>query len=175
MNWDAVGSLAEVLGAVGVIASLLYLSQQIRQNTQATRQAMSHSIAGAVRDWNRPMLEDPELAHAFQVGLEDPAQLDEVARGRFMHLCFSFFRMFEDIHYQFRRGALDPEVWEAYAHHYGMYAKAPGMQAYWTLRCSSYQAAFRDFIDSYVPTDVVRIAEVVRRTGPAETRPSGAG
>ncbi len=30
MNWDAIGAIAELLGAVGVIASLIYLATQIR-------------------------------------------------------------------------------------------------------------------------------------------------
>ena len=29
MNWDAIGAIAELLGAVGVIASLVYLATQI--------------------------------------------------------------------------------------------------------------------------------------------------
>ncbi len=45
MNWDAIGAIAELLGAIGVIASLIYLATQIRQrreqmreNTRATRE-----------------------------------------------------------------------------------------------------------------------------------------
>jgi hypothetical protein len=30
MNWDAIGAIAELLGAIGVIASLVYLAGQIR-------------------------------------------------------------------------------------------------------------------------------------------------
>ena len=44
MNWDAIGAIAELLGAIGVIASLVYLAGQIRhsreqleQDTRATR------------------------------------------------------------------------------------------------------------------------------------------
>ena len=32
MNWDAIGAIAELAGAIGVIASLIYLARQIRQN-----------------------------------------------------------------------------------------------------------------------------------------------
>ena len=39
MNWDALGAIAELLGAAGVIASLLYLAVQVRQNTRQTRLA----------------------------------------------------------------------------------------------------------------------------------------
>lgn len=167
MDWNALGSIAEILGALGVIASLLYLSRQVRQNTQATRLAMSHSLATAVRDWNRPMVTDPELAMTFQRGVEDPSQLNEVERSRFMQLCFSFFRMFEDIHYQFRHGALESDVWEAHANNYGTYAKSPGMQAYWQLRREIFQPAFREYIDGELPQSVVRLEELVRATGSA--------
>lgn len=37
MNWEALGALGEIVGAVGVIVTLGYLSIQIRQNTRAVR------------------------------------------------------------------------------------------------------------------------------------------
>ena len=37
MNWDAIGAIAELLGAVGVIASLVYLASQMGQNARAAR------------------------------------------------------------------------------------------------------------------------------------------
>ena len=37
MEWDALGAVAELMGAIGVIASLIYVGGQIKQNTRATR------------------------------------------------------------------------------------------------------------------------------------------
>ena len=34
MNWDAIGAIAELLGAIGVIASLVYLARTIRQSRE---------------------------------------------------------------------------------------------------------------------------------------------
>jgi hypothetical protein len=44
MNWDAIGAVAELLGAAGVIVSLGYLAIQIRQNTAALR-GNAHEVA----------------------------------------------------------------------------------------------------------------------------------
>ena len=33
MNWEAIGATGEVVGAVAVFATLVYLAIQIRQNT----------------------------------------------------------------------------------------------------------------------------------------------
>ncbi len=67
MNWDAIGAIAELLGAVGVIASLVYLATQLRQNTRATR-------ASAYQQW------DDSLQSTLMEGVTIPA-LDCVAPG----------------------------------------------------------------------------------------------
>ena len=35
MNWEALGAIGEIVGAVAVIATLAYLAVQIRQNSLA--------------------------------------------------------------------------------------------------------------------------------------------
>ena len=35
MNWEAIGAIGEIIGAAGVIITLLYLASQLRQNTRA--------------------------------------------------------------------------------------------------------------------------------------------
>jgi hypothetical protein len=46
MNWEALGAIAEALGAVGVILTLAYLAQQIRQNNRL----VASTIASSTRD-----------------------------------------------------------------------------------------------------------------------------
>lgn len=163
MNWTAIGAIGEFLGAAGVIITLIYLARQVRHATRATRLSTSHSIAAAARDWNRPLLADPELAWTFQVGTEDPAKLDEKEQARFIELCFSLFRMFEDAHYQYQKGALDPNVWKGYETLYAAYAKAPGFQAYWKNRKQTFRPEFRELIDGYGPSDVVTWGDLKQR------------
>jgi len=37
MNWEAIGTVAEVVGAVAIVLSLIYVATQIKQNTAASR------------------------------------------------------------------------------------------------------------------------------------------
>jgi hypothetical protein len=48
MNWDAMGALAELAGALGVILTLIYLSSQLRQNTKALRSTADHHFNDGV-------------------------------------------------------------------------------------------------------------------------------
>jgi heme/copper-type cytochrome/quinol oxidase subunit 1 len=37
MNWEAIGAIGELIGAVAVVVTLLYLVKQIKQNTESTK------------------------------------------------------------------------------------------------------------------------------------------
>jgi hypothetical protein len=174
MNWKAIGSVAELLGALGVIASLLYLSAQIRQGTKASRLATSHALATAARQWSDPMQADADLAWIFQVGTEAPEQLSDRQRSRFYFICFSFFRMFEDIHFQYENGALAPELWEGYKTHYGTYVKSPGLQSYWEVRRKIFRPQFAEFVDGLSLPHVHRIDAMVSRVGGEDSMSPGA-
>ena len=36
MNWEITGAISELIGAIAVVVSLLYLAKQIKQNTAST-------------------------------------------------------------------------------------------------------------------------------------------
>lgn len=44
MNWDAIAAVGELIGAVAVVISLLYLASQIRTSNKAARHAASREI-----------------------------------------------------------------------------------------------------------------------------------
>ena len=54
MNWEALGALAELLGAIGVIATLLYLSRQINHNSKQ----LEGSSTIAVHNYQRTLTEE---------------------------------------------------------------------------------------------------------------------
>ena len=51
MDWNAVGAIGEVGGAVGVIVTLIYLAGQLRQNTNALKSASYENWNVQVAEW----------------------------------------------------------------------------------------------------------------------------
>ena len=51
MNWEALAATAELLGALGVLASLVYLGLKIRQNTGWLRQQAFQLSTNEIRRW----------------------------------------------------------------------------------------------------------------------------
>jgi len=44
MNWDAIGAVGEVVGAIGVIVSLLYLASQVRHSAKTTGDSTARDL-----------------------------------------------------------------------------------------------------------------------------------
>jgi hypothetical protein len=49
MNWDALGAIAELVGAIGVVASLFYVASQIRRNSSALEAATNQAVSDSTQ------------------------------------------------------------------------------------------------------------------------------
>ena len=98
MNWDALGALAELAGAVGVIVSLLYLGVQIRiQN----RESRLNSVSESIRHFNDVLsgiAHYPDLCSIWARGLGDFESLDPEERARFSAHVGRLFRVIEGLY-----------------------------------------------------------------------------
>ena len=61
MNWEALGAIAETLGAIGVIATLVYLATQIRNNTNELKGEAIRDINNIENELCKEAREDPEF------------------------------------------------------------------------------------------------------------------
>lgn len=118
MNWDAIGAIGEVVGAVAVVASLVYLARQIRQNSSLVEQSALATgaeaaalSAGHGADAFRRIASDPELSRIWRVGTTRPDELQEDEAYRFDLLIVAQFIEISANHQLHRSGVLDPEIW----------------------------------------------------------------
>ena len=97
LNWDAIGAVGEILGAVGVIVTLGYLAHQIRQNTNATRSQSVQSLAESGATMNAMIVEKPDVAQMFLTGMSDYRSLSTEDRLRFTFLISQWLLAFEAV------------------------------------------------------------------------------
>ena len=91
MNWEAVGAIAEACGAIAVIATLVYLAVQIRQNNRLIEASLTESHVNAANEISRILASEPEAANIFWDGLEKSRDsLTVEHRRRFDALLFLF-------------------------------------------------------------------------------------
>jgi hypothetical protein len=109
-NWDAISAISEIIGAVAVVVSLIYVAVQIRQNTRAVRGATLDAITAhqqAELRWSS------DLAAEFGKALEAPDTLSFEESWRLSEWLSSAFSARQNEYQQYRKGLLDQEVWES--------------------------------------------------------------
>ena len=148
MNWDALAAIAESVGAVGVVATLVYLAVQIRSNTKAVRAATYDSVVSQFRDWNAPNRTSPELSAQFAIQIEEIDKLDEQSRQHATHVFFDLLKLAENLHYQYRMGMIDASLWSGWENFFHHYLGSPGMTWYWERRRDFCNPEFAEWVDA---------------------------
>ena len=167
MNWDAVGAVGEIVGAAAVVVTLIYLAAQVRAGNRALRTSVRDSAFRQLQDWNNQLVSDPDLPLMFQRGLEDFDSLDDRERARFMHLAYSFMKLFESFYLHHQDGSLPDNAWSGTQVPFMVYTSRPGMQRYWEQRRGFFDEAFVRFVDGMRVPDMRSGAEVsMLDTGP---------
>ena len=65
MNWEAIGAVGEILGAIAVIGSLIFVGVQIRGNTRATQTAAAHNLTNTFNSVITNISGDPEMSRIW--------------------------------------------------------------------------------------------------------------
>ena len=108
MNWDAIVAIVEIVGLLAVVASLVYLAIQVRQNSQlisqntfVARSAMVHETSVFYARFFELIADNSELASIFHRG-KNSEELDPVELERFEALLEVYFTSLEDMDHQFK-------------------------------------------------------------------------
>ena len=150
MNWDAIGAIGEVVGAVAVVATLIYLSLQVRSAHRDAQTSNFHRVADSFNDLNRMVASDPDLASLFNKGMMDFDALDDTERTQFSMLMLTACRIYDSLYYQLQRGVGDKELWSTEVETLKGLCSAPGFQSWWAANTFKFSPGFTKFINSII-------------------------
>jgi hypothetical protein len=160
MNWEALAAVAELMGAIGVIASLVYLAREIQsssdnvaQNTKAlisNRDVSSNEFALAI--YGR-QIENEDVASLMLKGLSSPSDLTDVERYRQNLVLLSMFESHQTFFIQQGGGAVSPELWDYYSRNFDGLCQSPGGSEWWKQRRAIFYPPFVAYIDEKIPID----------------------
>ena len=156
MNWDAIGAIGEIAGAVAVVLTLFYLAYQIRQNTAA----INTEARRASRDGGHAelftMVGNPEIVLSM-VKKEPLSDREQAVLSAFL---FALMRTREYAWGQFKDGAIDGAQWQTEENVIRFVLDASRNREWWiSLGRDVYSDEFSGFVDELVvdtpPTDTL--------------------
>lgn len=145
---QALGSLGEFVGALAVVISLIYLAQQMSQNTTSVRAASFNSMVQNSIRLLEHAFTDSEFADFLHRAQMDPASLTPAERVRWDSYMTAVYRHFGNLVYQYRVGALDQQMWESYERTLREHLRAPSWGNWFQAHRSLFSDALQKHVDN---------------------------
>lgn len=147
MNWEMIGALGEVFGAIAVVLTLVYLARQIRDSAAQDRRHQEMEVAQASIQNLQAFARDPALADIWLRGLRDPLQLDPAETVRFGSIIMNIFQTFEISFHFGREGGLHGFRADPSRNSLKDIVASPGVQEWWADRRHWYSVEFQAEVD----------------------------
>lgn len=166
MNWDSAAAVAELIGAIGVIVSLLYVAKEVRSNTKAMKASAgfdaSLQMSGLAESLALAVLGDPEYqrggearftnltskVYGAETSMDELSPSDQLVVGLINR---GLLQRIEGEYYLYQHGFLDPAQWEARRAWATSFLSLPINRAWWDVE--STQAIYRPEFVSAISGD----------------------
>jgi hypothetical protein len=173
---ESLGHLGEFVGAIGVVISLIYLAQQMRQNTTSVRAASFNSMVQNSIRLLEHSFRDSEFADFLHRAEQDPDSLLPDEKLRWNSYMTAVYRHFGNLIYQYRVGALDQQMWESYERTLETHLRTPSWGRWFLENKGVFSSALVDHVEGILKKleEERRAASAAATASPSRPRP-GAG
>lgn len=138
---------AEIVGAIAVVISLVYVGASVNQNTKAIMVANHQALVAMDQDKNG-WLKDPEFAAIYEAAGEGVSELSPVQSLQLSTFLADTFNAWEFAFITHNNGMMDDNIWDGWDGFYRLSLEELEHQWFWDQRRQGFSPAFRTYVDS---------------------------
>jgi hypothetical protein len=131
MDWGALEAIAEIIGLLLVVVSLLFVGFQLRQNTQQLRQENLLKTIRGTLDTNWYYHRDPEAFRVMQAGVWDFERLSPRDQALFHSIAMDLSFYLELVARMSRAGLVDDDAPRINERFFLALCRTPGGAQWW--------------------------------------------
>lgn len=131
MNWDTVGAISELAGAVAVVVSLLYLAKQIKQSTESTNAAGFQAWESDSSAHWLALACNRELSREVAACLEDSKNLSAESWIQVGSWMLNNIRQYQTTYVLHERGIIEDDLFAVEMKMAARNLRIPGVRQWW--------------------------------------------
>jgi len=153
MKIEKLNNLAMLLANIGVIAGIIFLALEVRQNTTMMRAATRDSMTQQLTNWQLTVASNPKTAIIYQKGNGGFAGLeqDQAENITYGLLANSIFRIWENEWYQYQLGLYEEEEFTPRLARWERNIRgSTGYRDMWLRSREQFSSGFQNIIDGFI-------------------------
>ena len=131
---EDLGNIGEFVGAIGVVASLLYLAWEVRRNTRIQLRSNHRASQEELHNSVRPAAENADLAELVTHAMEDLSALTPPQRYQIDMFMMCWLQNAELMVLDHRDGLIEEETLQPYRRAIAGHLRTPGGRQWWAER-----------------------------------------
>ena len=154
MNWETIGAVSELVSAVAVVVSLLYLAKQIKQNTESTEAAGFQTWqSDSAAHW-LAMAGNRELGREVAACLKDSKNLSEESWIPVGSWLLNNIRQYQTTFILHEKGMIEDDLFQVEMMMAARNLHIPGIRQWWEAGGRNQMLPrFRQALESMPPGD----------------------
>jgi hypothetical protein len=149
MTLGQVADLAGIVASAAVVASLLYVARQLRQNTDAIRVSNADNYTDFYFKLNTPVATDRQFADLWAKGESQFDTLDPVDKQRLVVWEFQALAGWSKYFQLRQRSLITDAQWEEIVGTLGYFGQRQSMREAWRMFRGIYSPGYRQFMAKY--------------------------
>ena len=142
--------IAEIIGGLAIVVTLIVLIVEVRVNTDAIQSATAQAVHENFATWYSSIQGDPELFRVSLQGMRDYSSLSEIEKGQFIAMFMSFVSYSQNAFYKWQEGSLSPELWQGWELISMNIFSTPGGKDFWEERGYVFGDTYRAYVDTQI-------------------------
>jgi hypothetical protein len=140
--------IAEIIGVLSIVMSLVYVAMQIRQNTMAIRSDTAQSVHDSWGGVYGRMSVSSELSQVMMKGNSDIDGLSESEKAQYLSFWMHTMLTWQNAYYQFKTGTLEDTLWHTMEKTMlNALLSCPGFRQFWEAREGLFADDYREYVD----------------------------
>ena len=147
---EQVANAAEILAAIGVIVSLVYVGRQLKQSNATSRSMLRQSMSGLLANLTFSIASTPELAEVVSKVLYEGRTSTDLTNAERTQIACCYGAIIDRLYLAYEQqkdGILSPEELEALYRPGNVWMTTPYLASFWPIVKESWPSDFADWFD----------------------------
>ena len=142
MTIELIVAICEVVSAMAVVLSLIYVGYQIRDNNISVQTQAELGLTDQMSQWAKEVVDNPAMGTLWNKAAREPDNLTEEERMIFIWFVFQLFLIIEGHHELYMKGRISEHAFYAKAGTALGLLKNPHVKIWWDERIAPFKSEF---------------------------------